>query len=241
MKQIRQVFANRGIQQEYQRRLDRLIESMYLSVAYWLSIGLNPRQIANEIKKRTKAWEKIFGKQAKKIAKWFVDNTKRYAEIGMENAFLEQGYRIRPKVSYKKEQAVLIENEDLIESIPTKFFAGIAILAMMALQYDQEIDLTTEIKKRYDMTKRRAKVISEDQNHKANQIFKLSICENLGITKGKWVYTYRSKEPRLSHIRANGKIFDLSKGLKVDGEYILPAEKINCKCDFVPVITEFDE
>ena len=41
----------------------------------------------------------------------------------------------------------------------------------------------------------------------------------------------------------NGALFDLSKGCYdyYDNEYIFPAQKINCKCDFKPVIFEMGD
>ena len=41
----------------------------------------------------------------------------------------------------------------------------------------------------------------------------------------------------------NGAIFDLRKGCynREDDEYIFPAQKINCKCDFKPIIMEFTD
>lgn len=240
MKEIRQIYANLGIQRQYRGRLDKLIHEMYISTLYWLSQGLSPSQVAEKIKKLSKQWQKRFGKEAPIIADWFVRSVKNNTLYGMQQAFYEQGYYIKPRIKREIEQAIRIENEGLINSIPEKFFAGLLVLAMMGFQYGDD-DLTKEIKKRYDMTERRAKVISEDQNHKANQIFKLSICENLGITKGRWKYTWRSKEPRLSHIRADGKMFDLKEGCKIDGKFIYPAEEYNCKCDFTPIITEFND
>lgn len=240
MKEIRRVYANLGIQREYKRRLDKLIQEMYASVVYWLSMGYTPEQVAKQIRKLAKAWQKRFNKEAAIIAKWFVDSVRNGAVFGMQQAFIEQGYYIKPRIKREIEQAVLVENEELISSIPAKFFAGLLVVAMMSFQYEDS-DLTTEIKKRYDMTERRAKMIAEDQNHKATQIFKMSICENLGITKGMWKYTWRSKEPRLSHVRADGRIFDLREGCRIDGKNIFPAEEYNCKCDFVPIVTEFND
>ena len=60
----------------------------------------------------------------------------------------------------------------------------------------------------------------------------------MGVKYARWVYTYRSETPRESHVEADGRLFDISKGCLIDGEYILPGEKINCKCSFRPVIEE---
>ncbi|ELR7719768.1 phage head morphogenesis protein, partial [Salmonella enterica] len=39
-----------------------------------------------------------------------------------------------------------------------------------------------------------------------------------------------------SHVKANGKRFDLRKGMFLDGKWVLPGEEINCKCGWEAVI-----
>ena len=39
-------------------------------------------------------------------------------------------------------------------------------------------------------------------------------------------------------MEADGRLFDISKGCLIDGEYIFPGELINCACSFAPVIEE---
>ena len=70
--------------------------------------------------------------------------------------------------------------------------------------------------------------------------------EALGIKKGIWRTSEdervrgnpNGKYPNAipSHFRANGKEFELSKGLKIDGEWILPGIPINCRCTYSPII-----
>ncbi|MEG3387194.1 hypothetical protein V5H41_25765, partial [Salmonella enterica] len=37
-------------------------------------------------------------------------------------------------------------------------------------------------------------------------------------------------------LKANGKRFDLRKGMFLDGKWVLPGEEINCKCGWEAVI-----
>ncbi|ELR7719775.1 phage head morphogenesis protein, partial [Salmonella enterica] len=39
-----------------------------------------------------------------------------------------------------------------------------------------------------------------------------------------------------SHVKANGKRFDLRKGMFLDGKWVLPGEENNCKCGWEAVI-----
>ena len=60
--------------------------------------------------------------------------------------------------------------------------------------------------------------------------------KELGIKRAIWRHSSAAKEPRQSHVKANGKMFDVDKGMLIDGEYILPGMKINCGCTSRAVI-----
>lgn len=247
MKELRRVYPNKGVEAEYRKRLGKLVDLMSKSVIYWLLAdwgGRTAREMAIVLRKRIKQWDKVFGKEAEKISLWFVNSVKRHTEFGMKTAFREVGLKLKNDVPKNVENGVRIENTSLIKSIPEKYFTGIETLAMMALLYgwNKEI-LADEIKKRYRITIRRTKLIASDQTHKTTELFKRAICQEAGIKYGVWTYTYRSEKPRESHIEMNGAVFDLSKGCYdyYDNEYIFPAQKINCKCDFKPVIFEMGD
>ncbi|MFO5701646.1 phage head morphogenesis protein, partial [Klebsiella pneumoniae] len=39
-----------------------------------------------------------------------------------------------------------------------------------------------------------------------------------------------------STVKAAGKVFELSKGMYLDGKWVMPGEEINCRCTWSPVI-----
>ncbi|EIS9018273.1 phage head morphogenesis protein, partial [Salmonella enterica subsp. enterica serovar Montevideo] len=51
-----------------------------------------------------------------------------------------------------------------------------------------------------------------------------------------WRHSRAGKTWRPSHVKANGKRFDLRKGMFLDGKWVLPGEEINCKCGWEAVI-----
>ena len=242
MKILRQVKKNKGIEVEYRKRLDKLIDAMDKSVMYWILADYGNRtakEMAIAIQKRIKQWTKVFGDKAGDMALWFAKSVRKHSEIGFRMALGEQGIRKEPKVSYDVFNAVRLENEDLIKSIPEKYFTGIETVAMLAIMYGwSKEELQENIEKRHGITIRRARTISRDQTNKANNVFMMDICEQMGIDKAVWTYTYRSEKPRESHLAANGTVFDIHKGCLIDGEYILPGELINCSCSFRPIILE---
>ena len=244
MKELRRVYPNKGVEAEYRKKLGKLVDLMSKSVMYWLLAdwgGRTTREMSIILRKRIKQWDKVFGKEAEKIALWFVKSVKKHTEFGMKSAFRESGLKLKEDVPKNIENGVRIENTALIKSIPEKYFTGIETIAMMALLYgwSKEV-LADEIQKRYRITIRRTKIIASDQTHKTTELFKRAICQASGIKFGRWLYTYRSETPRKSHIEMNGAIFDLSRGCYdyYDNEYIFPTQKISCKCDFVPIIEE---
>lgn len=242
MKILRQVKKNKGVEVEYRKRLEKLIDAMDKSVMYWILADYGnrtAREMSIAIQKRVKQWNDVFGDKAGDMALWFANSVRKHTEIGFKMALGEQGIDKSPKVSQDTFNAVKIENEDLIRSIPEKYFTGIETVAMMSLLYnwDKE-ELKENIEKRHEVTLRRAKTISSDQANKANNIFMIDMCERMNIMKAIWTYTYRSEKPRESHIAANGTIFDIDKGCLIDGEYILPGELYGCKCSFTPIIPE---
>lgn len=247
MKELRRVYPNKGVEAEYRKKLGKLVDGMSKSVMYWLLAdwgGRTAREMSVILRKKIKQWDKVFGKEAEKVAEWFVRSVKKHTEFGMKSAFREERYKLKNGVPKNVELGVEIENKSLIKSIPEKYFTGIETVAMMALLYGWSKDiLADEIQKRYRITIRRTKLIAADQTHKTTELFKRAICQEAGIRYGRWVYTWRSEKPRESHVEMNGALFDLSKGCYdyYENEYIFPAQKINCKCDFKPVIFEMGD
>ena len=242
MKILRQVKKNKGVEVEYRKRLEKLVDAMDASVMYWILADYGNRtakEMAQAIQKRVKQWTKVFGDKAGDMALWFANTVKKHTETGFRMALGEQGIVKSPKVDFLTYNAVKIENEDLIKSIPEKYFTGIETVAMMALLYSWDKDRLKEaIEKRHGITERRVKTIASDQTHKTTELFKLSLCEKMGIKYGKWLYTYISKVPRESHVEMDGTVFDLEKGCydKKVGEFIFPGQLINCSCSFTPIL-----
>ena len=247
MKELRRVYPNKGVEAEYRKKLGKLVDLMSKSVMYWLLAdwgGRTAREMSIILRKKIKQWDKVFGKEADKISLWFVKSIKKHTEFGMKTAFREAGLKLKSDVPKNTELGVEIENRSLIRSIPEKYFTGIETVAMMALLYGWSKEtLADEIQKRYRITIRRTKIIASDQTHKTTELFKRTICGEAGIRYGRWIYTWRSEKPRESHVEMNGALFDLSKGCYdyYDNEYIFPSQKINCKCDFKPVILEMGD
>lgn len=135
--------------------------------------------------------------------------------------------------SYVDEQAqiALGENIALIKSVGDKYLDQVRSAVWRSVKggYDLE-SLVKQIRHIDGVNDRRAKLIARDQTAKLNQAFENARAKELGITKAMWLHSSASKEPRISHVKAHGTIYEIEKGCFIDNEYIQPASKINCKC-----------
>ena len=122
-------------------------------------------------------------------------------------------------------------NVALIKSIPEQYFTQITGEVMRAIVTGSTEGLTEAIEKHGKVSEKRAKVIALDQTNKAIQALAMQKLLDKGFKKFRWIYTYRSKEPRLYHVHRNNKIYEFKN--PPTGE--LPGQPINCKCLIAPV------
>jgi uncharacterized protein with gpF-like domain len=98
------------------------------------------------------------------------------------------------------------------------------------------------------MTKRRAGDIARLLNNKATALMQRVRQETLGITQAKWLYsgapckinpkkpTDQENQQDAAHRAANGKLFDVSKGMFLDGKWTWPRVEPGCRCVSISVI-----
>jgi SPP1 gp7 family putative phage head morphogenesis protein len=131
-------------------------------------------------------------------------------------------------------QAALNENASLLTSIPSHYYTVVMSILMQAISTGLKEKVEQDVEKQGDVVERRTKLIAIDQTNKVTQALAIRKMKSQGLKRFEWVYTYRSKEPRLYHIHRDKKIyrFDEPPG----GEY--PGSPINCKCIARPVIEQ---
>ncbi|MGD3056672.1 phage minor head protein [Escherichia coli] len=214
------------------------------SYRYWLEGAYKNNMAmdsspANELKRRLsrlgKQWEHKFNELAKTLG-----NT----DVSLHSALKAGGFTVKFTMNDELKnvmQAVVNENVNLIKSIPEHYHTQVETIVMQSVSRGRDLGyLTDELVKRYGITRRRAETIARDQNNKATAVIQSERQKKLGITKGIWRRSHAGKQPRPSHVKADGKEFDLDKGLYLDGEWVLPGEAINCRCTWSPVIPGID-
>ena len=245
-----------ALQERYRKRLNKLIDEMTASTLYWLKAAYkrNLPEITgdespvNEIKETfgglLKRWLGKFMKAAAVLATGIVVDVSEDTTARLKTSFKNAvGVAPMPKKTRafdNKIQAAIAENVALIKTIPEKYFRDIEVLVYQSVSEGRDIQyLTEQLQERYKVTRNRAKIIAYDQVAKINETIAIQRAEDLGVKKGIWLHSGAGKEPRQSHVKANGDEFDLDKGKFIDNEWILPGQKINCRCTFLPVVPLF--
>ena len=252
MKAIRPTRPNAGVEAWYRRQLDNQVRKMQKSVVYWLSANYKASGAAvamdaspavfmrDAMRKLARRWTKSFDSIAQKISERFAGDTLKNADVSLHNALDTAGFTVEFKMTAPMNnalQATITENVGLIRSIPEKYFTEVEGLVMRSVARGRDLSyLTDELEKRYGITRRRAARIARDQNNKATSVMQAARQQSLGITEGIWRHSHAGKKPRPSHVKADGQRFDLSKGLFIDGKWVMPGEEIECKCTWSPVI-----
>lgn len=252
VKTIRPVRPNAGVEACYRKQLDKQIREMQKSVVYWLTANYKASGAAvamdaspavfmcDAMKKLAKRWTKSFDSIAQKLADRFAGDAMKNSDVSLHNALGTAGFTVEFKMTAPMNnalQATIAENVGLIRSIPEKYFTEVEGLVMRSVARGRDLSyLTDELQKRYGITRRRAALIARDQNAKATSVMQAARQQSMGIKQGIWRHSHAGKEPRPSHVKADGKKFDIDKGMYLDGKWVMPGEEINCRCTWSPVI-----
>jgi SPP1 gp7 family putative phage head morphogenesis protein len=256
---LKAIRANAGVEAKYRAALQALIAEMAQSVTYWTRAAWRKDGMAMDrqgsrtplvslrgtMQRMARHWQDRFDSLSDTLAAVFVDGATAHTDAAMMAALKDAGFTVKFKLTdAAKEgyQAVLQENVGLIKSIPAQYLQDVQgdVWRAVAGGYDLKT-LTDTLQSRYGVTHKRAALIARDQSNKAKAVIENVRRQELGITTAIWQHSGAGREPRPSHVAANGKVFELAKGMLIDGEYILPGTEINCRCTSKAVIPGFED
>lgn len=255
-KLLRAVHPNVGIEMAYRRALLRLIDEMHDSVAYWIEAKYkNKPHIAADatpasvlriaLNKLTRRWQKKFNDAAKELAAYFAQDVSLRTDAALKAILKRAGITVKFTMTPAQRdvfRATVQANVGLIKSIPQQYLKSVEGSVMRSVQTGRDLSqLSKDLQKQYGVTKRRAAFIARDQNNKATSALQRARQTELGITEAIWVHSHAGKEPRPSHVKMDGKKYDVSKGMwdKDEKEYVFPGQLINCRCVSKSVIPGF--
>lgn len=238
---------NVGIKIAYQKKIDRLIDEMSASVTWHLKAAYraNPPTLAmddilpaNALKRAIallkKRWLRKFEKGSVKLAKYFAQAAHKRTDKALASILRKSGFSVRFQMSAAMRDVVAAttaENVALIKSIPQKYLADVEVHVMQSINAGRDLGtLAKHLQKTYGITKRRAALISRDQNSKATSSMQRVRHLELGITKATWRHSAAGKTWRRTHVAMNGKTYDIAKGFWDSDEkaWVQPGQLINC-------------
>lgn len=237
---------NAGLKAKYYRQLKKLLSGQIKGSARTIAALINSgdeQKIMNAVRDASRKAQQKFNEDAEALAFSFSngvsEDAKRRFSGGIEKA---TGMKLSKDFMSRAGAAVLAdateENVSLIRSIPEEHFARIEEVVQESVRRGNDKSyLLKELSESYDISLRRARVIADDQTAKVTQHAERAQAQSLGLYKSVWRCSGISRNPRQDHLWANGKEFDNTVGLLINGEYVKPAEKPNCKCREQYVIT----
>lgn len=192
---------------------------------------------------------KKFDLMSRSIAVDFAERNKRATQVAMASQFKKAGFTVEFKPTYKSMETlrvVMAENIALIKSIPRKYHADVEQKVWNSVRNGSKLhQLSTDLRKTYGITTRRAALIARDQNAKAKAVIERVRQQELGIRRNVWMHSGAGKEPRPLHVKwgREQRTYDLARGMwdSDEGEWIYPGELIECKCTNRPVIEGYEE
>jgi uncharacterized protein with gpF-like domain len=252
-----QIRPNAGDEAAYRKRLIKLIESMHNSARYWITAEYRGNEtrivgdeapaktIARVMEQKARYWQKIFNSEARSMSGWFIGKASKTAARQL-NAQLRA--KKLPTVKFDPsratndlQQALIQENVALIKSIPSEYFGKIEKMVTRSVSSGGDLkQLTDDLEHEFGVTRKRAEFIARDQNNKATEQIANQTCRDVGFVWGRWHHSHGGKVPRQSHLRVDEKVYELEKGMFIDGEWIIPGQMINCRCFFSPLIPGYD-
>lgn len=244
---------NAGIHARYRAELNRLLRScrndvLELVRQHWEkperieaeTIALDAANLPALIDALMIRWMTKLADLPRKIAREFVGQTVFDYDRKMQGALRKAGFTVNLQLTDYTKQAMrgaIGMNVGLIKSIPMQYLTDVQKYVNEAVDAGFDLKtLTDNLEHSYHIGRNRAKLIARDQSAKVHAVMEQARRIELGISKAVWMHSAAAKEPRQSHVKANGKEFDVDKGLFLDGEWVLPGQAINCGCTSRAVI-----
>jgi uncharacterized protein with gpF-like domain len=253
VKIVREVRPNLGVRFRYQRSMLTLIEEMDASILYWLTAQYKeaPPLLAEDARESpskkmqakfrvlAKRWLKRFDEAAPKIAEAYLKGSFKATGSAMRQALKQAGLSVKFTMTPAMRDAFnasLNENVGLIRSIPQQYLLQVEGVVSRGYSQGRNIQqMTKDLQALHPVARNRAVLIARDQSNKANAVVERARRLELGIKQAIWKHSHGGKVPRPYHVAADGTVYDVAKGCPIKNEkgvieFIMPGEKINCRC-----------
>lgn len=248
-----------AIKSKYDATLRRLLDEMNNSVLYWLGAAYKREDdriaelamaqdvppanvLRRAIRILRRRWLRRFDDGSQDLARYFATAIHRRSATELKKILKRAGISVEFKISREIRSAlsaIVEENVSLIRSIPEQYFTQIEGMVMRSVIAGRDLaSLNSELRSHYGVTKRRAELISLDQNNKASSAINRLQYLEVGIERAIWRHSHAGKEPRPTHVANDGKEYEVRRGWYDPHErkYIRPGELIRCRCYSEPIL-----
>lgn len=208
--------------------------------------GLPATELQKAVRKLARRWQRQVNAGAPALARYYAQAVEDRTSGDLAGILKEAGISIEFTMTPAQRdvlKATVNANVALIRSLPAKYFASVEQIVMESVQTGRDLSvLSKRLQNEFGITKRRAALIARDQNNKATSALQRARQTELGITKAIWHHSHAGKVPRKTHKAADGKVYDVRKGMydSKEGRYVHPGELINCKCTGESIIPGLD-
>jgi SPP1 gp7 family putative phage head morphogenesis protein len=194
-----------------------------------------------------KKFAALFDRRAEGLSEWLVNSVNKASTSSLHASLQEMSGGLSMKTSVLNGQmreslsAATAQNVGLIKSIPEQYLHNVEQAVLRSVTTGNGLaDLQPMLEAQAGITKRRAKMIAEDQTHKIYSAINRQRMDALGLTQFEWLHSGGGKHPRELHVSYSGKVFKFSEPPVIDertGETGLPGDAPNCRCKMIPVLS----
>ena len=213
--------------------------------------------VSRFVKNNLTRWNKYLRAKAKTLASWFCRSVAGSTTQAQKQALALAGVphlRIKkcfgiPVINrqYVSEKAAknlpkyIDEVTNLISGISTGEVARLQDVLVSGLEYGQSLEKIKNVLMTFkDFDAKRASRVALDQSIKINQQIQRDNAIDVGVTHAIWVHVPGQYTSRQSHMRMNGKKFEINQGMydPAVNKYVKPGELPYCRCIMRLVVDE---
>lgn len=255
----RGVRPSAAVADAYRRRLIDLVREMERSALYWLSAAYRREdgriadlamaadappsaELERVVRRLRRRWERRFDDASLGLARYFARAAHRRTDEELRKILRRAGISVDLGISPEVRsalRAIVAENVSLIRSIPEQYMTQVEGSVMRSVLAGRDLrTLTDDLERHAGVTRRRAELISIDQNNKATGAIQRLQYLELGIERAIWRHSHAGKTWRPTHVANDGEEYDVRTGWfdPAVGAYIRPGELINCRCFSQPIL-----
>ena len=187
-----------------------------------------------EMDRLGRRWLDRFDVAAKDMAAYFATAAKDRVDgalaASLRKAGLSVRFQITPAIAEALD-ATITENVSLIKSIAQQHLGHVEQIVMRSVTAGRDVGgLKKALQQQLGVTQRRAALIARNQNNSATATVCRARQQELGIKRAIWVHSSAGRHPRPEHVAANGKEYDVDKGMWLEQRWTWPGREINCRC-----------